>query len=624
MSQSVHGLKPARLNRVASTLQRMQDDPEVLDRSRIRFDADEPPPPYSPATITEPPSPTFLAQRSEHDMNELIGRPLDNEELYWFRTGFHGYSPGARFSEESRHERQRIGEEWGKRDEHNRPVYRGPDLIGRPGTQRLKIMTRNSIRKRWERLGVWNPDWEIPGRVNTGAYDNINDWRWEWVKPRQVQVTFEPKPHEEEMSKWPRRDEEGANARVIRQLLESKGQWSGRYGPALAESNQDTEIDVDPHESLITSRPWYRWKLEVEEEARRLARARRFTLPDYETATENAKARWKSRGDWKDTWCDTPGWKWRQESHSPEPADPNDMDFSPSELDALDSIPPRTPPPTFSPRLAPLKKGPRLFFTGLESHVSAAVQRAEDVERNVESEVDRIAGCYDLNGDAQTKSPDTAPFATPTEGQPEAVSAVRQGQSQEQMQTQTIRPSSGLPTTTRLRKRKRNREDEVCDNNERSSTEPTSLAAPRQSKRSSTATATLEARPQSNLNPGYNGKSTRKLASVEPDGRNPEQHASDSVGAFQAAEASPGRRRSARIRARRGTSRSTEYDGQIEPDSRTPGKAQKKSSKPQGITKARSGQQSLRTSQRLKRLKRLKGGCRAKARSKVEPRIPLC
>lgn len=59
----------------------MQDDPEVLDRSRLRFNADEPPPPYSPATIIEPPCPIYLAQRSEHEINELVRRPLDNEEL---------------------------------------------------------------------------------------------------------------------------------------------------------------------------------------------------------------------------------------------------------------------------------------------------------------------------------------------------------------------------------------------------------------------------------------------------------------------------------------------------------------------------------------------------------------
>jgi hypothetical protein len=85
MLQSVYGLNPTRLNRVDSTLQRMQDDPEVLDRSRLRFDADEPPPPYSAATIIEPPCLIFLAQRSEHEINELIRRPLDNEELC--RTG---------------------------------------------------------------------------------------------------------------------------------------------------------------------------------------------------------------------------------------------------------------------------------------------------------------------------------------------------------------------------------------------------------------------------------------------------------------------------------------------------------------------------------------------------------
>jgi hypothetical protein len=58
------------------------------------------------------------------------------------------------------------------------------------------------------------------------------------------------------------------------------------------------------------------------------------------------------------------GWKWRHESPSPEPADPNDMDFSSSEVDALESIPPPAPPSPLPPFLfghPPTEEGKRIF-----------------------------------------------------------------------------------------------------------------------------------------------------------------------------------------------------------------------------------------------------------------------
>ena len=68
---------------------------------------------------------------------------------------------------------------------------------------------------------------------------------------------------------------------------------------------------------------------------------------------ENVTKRWKEKGLWKESRGDQPGWKWRHESPSSEPADPNDMEFTPSEIDALEEIPPPTPRP--SPKLSSLE-----------------------------------------------------------------------------------------------------------------------------------------------------------------------------------------------------------------------------------------------------------------------------
>lgn len=109
-------------------------------------------------------------------------------------------------------------------------------------------------------------------------------------------------------------------------------------------ADRPTDVHVDDREFLITSRPWYVWELEVAEEGVRLKRDP-INSEIHHRQRENVTTRWKEKGYWKDSWGDLPGWKWRHESSSPEPADPNDMDFTPSEIDALEEIPPPTPPP---------------------------------------------------------------------------------------------------------------------------------------------------------------------------------------------------------------------------------------------------------------------------------------
>jgi hypothetical protein len=371
MLHSVYGMNPARFTAVASTLQRMEDDPEALERSRRRFDFEDPPPPYSSGTATEPPTPILRPQLNEHETEELLRRPLDYEELFWFRKDFRGFFPETPFESESRQESKRIHREWVKRDQPFRPLYRGPDLIGRAGNQREKVMIRHSIKMRWERLGLWNPKWGIPGRVNRGPNDDERMWHWGWlVHPRKT-GNYHNQPWDVQQTSWPPQDEEDPDERAIRQHLERKGEWMAH--PSAPSHAADVDVDAYSRESLITSRPWYLWKLEVEEEAIRLARPLHTVLRDREKAAKTVTARWKAQGDWKESWVEydsdnrrlLPGWKWRHESPSPEPADPNEMDFSPSEIDALESIPPPTPPSPLPAALlrrqTPTEEGRRIF-----------------------------------------------------------------------------------------------------------------------------------------------------------------------------------------------------------------------------------------------------------------------
>ncbi|KAH8589896.1 hypothetical protein B0O99DRAFT_471157, partial [Bisporella sp. PMI_857] len=316
MDQSAYGMNSTHMNGVNSILRQLQNDPEMLQRIRRRFDYDEPPPPYSSGSSTEP-------LTAAQERGELVCRPLDTEELYAFRYGLGAYLPAYQFSVESRKERDRIDQEWGRRDSEYRRVYRGPDLIGRPGTQRLDIMVRNSIRKRWEGLGVWNSEWGIP---------------------IEAKGNFHQQPFEVQAAGWPPRNEEYINERAIREYLERTDQWPEAYGPSDSQTIEPL-FDLNRNESHIISRPWYQWALELKEEAIKLRRAGPLLLPYDEDAAEIIRERWKAKGDWKDSWGDSPGWRWRHESPSPEPEDPNEMDFSPSEIDALESVPPPTPHP---------------------------------------------------------------------------------------------------------------------------------------------------------------------------------------------------------------------------------------------------------------------------------------
>lgn len=48
---------------------------------------------------------------------------------------------------------------------------------GREGSQRLGVLVRHNVKCRWEKLGVWNPDWGFPGR-KVQPNDDVYAWRW--------------------------------------------------------------------------------------------------------------------------------------------------------------------------------------------------------------------------------------------------------------------------------------------------------------------------------------------------------------------------------------------------------------------------------------------------------------
>lgn len=201
------------------TLQRMEDNPHFLERGRRRFDYPDPPSPNSRCASTEAPSPDFFV-RSGTEVDGLINRPLDAEERYrlWERCG--NDLPYTRYDYESRQEERRILDHMGCRDQEGNLLYRGPDLMGRAGSQRLCVVVRHCKKKQWEKLRVWNSAWGVPRRVGGSLNDDLYEWKWEWDEEREragcKNRKFDQQPYEMKKLAWPAVDEESPDESALR------------------------------------------------------------------------------------------------------------------------------------------------------------------------------------------------------------------------------------------------------------------------------------------------------------------------------------------------------------------------------------------------------------------------
>ncbi|KAK3309294.1 uncharacterized protein B0T15DRAFT_22 [Chaetomium strumarium] len=124
----------------------------------------------------------------------------------------------------------------------------------------------------------------------------------------------------------------------------------GEHATPPPRSSLGDDASATESESFIISRPWFMYWAESFEFMTRSHRIPWDRRGHHEPEQESRVERWwKERGEWKSDW-EVPGWKWRHESPSPEPEDlspliTDDMDFTPSEVDALEAVPPPSPPP---------------------------------------------------------------------------------------------------------------------------------------------------------------------------------------------------------------------------------------------------------------------------------------
>ncbi|KAJ4300561.1 hypothetical protein N0V88_003240 [Collariella sp. IMI 366227] len=276
----------------------------------------------------------------------LLDRPFDKWEFdnaLFALNDSNLYSPGKRYENEARHELGLLRQFcW---DNPRHPELRRV-LDHKTGDQRAAVITRRNIRKRWERLGVWNPEWGIPGRVQPQPEDDPDTWKWEW----QSNTDSLPSKHPEHP--------------ITKAVQE-------RRNRSLAES-------------FITSRPWFVLAVDIAEFNERCSRLPVGLLPSLASGEDTTITKWwKERGDWDEGWKTfighpVPGWKWRHESPAPEPEDLeclkngiSSMDFTPSEADALDAIvepakssPSPTPEPS-SPPPRPVRLFGNTYVNGI-------------------------------------------------------------------------------------------------------------------------------------------------------------------------------------------------------------------------------------------------------------------
>ncbi|KLU90698.1 hypothetical protein MAPG_10550, partial [Magnaporthiopsis poae ATCC 64411] len=162
-------------------LERLAENGSLLDSDLRRFDRDEPPPYVS---STEDDDDDYQNPPHLDDIRAILDEPLNDEELRSVYSSLEdSYHPGARYDAEVRLERDRLAGSARATCENTRKyfVQYGSAAAGRAGEARLNIMARRNIKRRWEKLGVWNPEWGIPDRAeNAQPSDETYNWKWPW------------------------------------------------------------------------------------------------------------------------------------------------------------------------------------------------------------------------------------------------------------------------------------------------------------------------------------------------------------------------------------------------------------------------------------------------------------
>lgn len=303
-----------------------------------RFERDDPPP-YVSSTESSDHEADFmvppLCQQIPEELQAVMERPINDFEAKLIASSLEQrLRPYDFYYSEAKFEESRF--------EENFPRGPLPEEFRTLNFSRRKgVVVRHNVKRRWEKLGVWNPDWGFAGR-QIQPRDKYGHWKWWWEPATPVNGLVPGNNYQYELA---------TRAVRLRQNLAR-----GEYAPVVPRSHPGQHTTAAEAEAFLISRPWFIFQLEVAEEARRFQRLSNEGHGRYSySARQQVIKWWKERGEWRDEFnegnCVT-AWKWRHESPSPEPEDlaplnpmkedPLDvtaeMEFTPSEIDELETI----------------------------------------------------------------------------------------------------------------------------------------------------------------------------------------------------------------------------------------------------------------------------------------------
>ncbi|KAI9786412.1 MAG: hypothetical protein M1839_006872 [Geoglossum umbratile] len=311
-------LDDAMRNQAIPVLEALAANDNLRNRSYRRFERDDPPP-YVSSTESEEFSDDSLAppppRRSElpEELKAIMEQPINDDEMKHISFNLGSIlDPIDLYHTEAEREERRA-EEY-----RSNKIFRGVE-----GSRRCGVLVRHNVKRRWEKLGIWNPEWGFAGR-NVQPNDNGDRWKWRW----EQQIA-----HDSESAGYARdahMEQLVACALRLRQNLRR-----GENAPVLPQSCLEQDATASQAKSFMISRPWFIFQIELAEEGTShyvVEGARRLEgeVGQEERATS---------------------WKWWHESPSPEPEDltpinnmkdspldTTDMDFTPSEIDDLETI----------------------------------------------------------------------------------------------------------------------------------------------------------------------------------------------------------------------------------------------------------------------------------------------
>ncbi len=360
-------------------------------RSLRRFERDDPPPYVSSTESSVHGDADFVipprGRQLPEELQAIMERPIDDGEIedISFLLQKIVYPEDFYYSEA-------ISEEY-RLDSHYFRRPRPATFKELNGSRRKGVIVRHNVKRRWEKLGIWNAEWGFAGR-QAQPRDDYNGWAWWWWPAEKV-----------DMDNYARngiRLYNDARELVARALRLRQNLRRGGHAPVIPRSRpRQGTTTLAEGDAFLISRPWFLFQIEIAEERARYERLSDKDQRNYRYSPDNQVIQWwKERGDWRDEFSRrdwVTAWKWRHESPSPEPEDlvPLDrmeddplnvaaeMEFTPSEVDELETI---NLPGSEQPEGFWVHKTLAKRFPGMMADVEAEIresqrERAAELER---------------------------------------------------------------------------------------------------------------------------------------------------------------------------------------------------------------------------------------------------